>query len=95
MVDSGLDEYHNRYYKEAVKSKRLIRLLKQLGANVTDRRGKGSHKLVELNGRKTTVPMGKSGELKTGTYRGILSQLGLTETQLLGEGEVTEEDEGQ
>ena len=40
--------------------------------------GKGGHLLVELNGRKSVLPMhGGSKELGKGLWRAILKQLGL------------------
>jgi predicted RNA binding protein YcfA (HicA-like mRNA interferase family) len=41
----------------------------------------GSHSKVTLNGRRTTIGR-HAADLKTGTFRGILKQLGLTETDL-------------
>jgi mRNA interferase HicA len=41
-------------------------------------RGKGGHGTVHLGKRFSVVPTGK-GELKTGTQRAILKQLGLKE----------------
>lgn len=38
--------------------------------------GKGGHLRIELNGRKSVLPM-HSGELKKGTVEGIKKQLGL------------------
>ena len=47
-------------------------------------RGKGSHGLLLLRGRRTVVPNLKS-ELKTGLYRGLLRNLEITEAELLDE----------
>jgi len=44
-------------------------------------RGKGSHGLLILGDRRTVVRNPKD-ELKTGTYHGMLKQLGLTERDL-------------
>jgi predicted RNA binding protein YcfA (HicA-like mRNA interferase family) len=41
----------------------------------------GSHTRVRLNGRGATVPR-HPGDLKTGTFRAILKQLGLTDADL-------------
>lgn len=38
--------------------------------------GKGGHLKVELNGKRSVLPM-HSGEMKTGTVEGIKKQLGL------------------
>jgi predicted RNA binding protein YcfA (HicA-like mRNA interferase family) len=53
------------------------RKLVRLGATIEKSRGKGGHVLVTLNGRRSYLPTG-SGELKTGTLRAILRDLGLT-----------------
>lgn len=44
-------------------------------------RGKGSHGLLILGGRRTVVRNAKD-ELKTGTYHAMLKQLGLTEKDI-------------
>jgi hypothetical protein len=44
--------------------------------------GKGSHGLLLVNGRRTTVPNLKA-ELKRGLYFGLLRNLGITEKDLL------------
>ena len=44
-------------------------------------RGKGSHGLLILGDRRTVVRNPKD-ELKTGTYHGMLKQLGLTEKDI-------------
>ena len=44
-------------------------------------RGKGSHGLLILGNRRTVVRNPKD-ELKTGTYHGMLKQLGLTEKDI-------------
>jgi hypothetical protein len=41
----------------------------------------GSHTKVRFNGRRSTVPR-HAADLKTGTFRGILKQFGLTEDDL-------------
>jgi predicted RNA binding protein YcfA (HicA-like mRNA interferase family) len=43
---------------------------------VISNRGKGGHVRVELHGRTTIVPTG-SREIRTGTFRKILRDLGL------------------
>lgn len=45
-------------------------------------RGKGSHGVLKLGDRRTTLRNLKD-ELKTGTYHGMLKQLGLTEKDLI------------
>jgi mRNA interferase HicA len=44
-------------------------------------RGKGSHGIASLNGQKTVVRNLKD-ELKTGTFHGMLKQLGIDESDL-------------
>lgn len=44
-------------------------------------RGKGSHGVLVLGGRRTVVRNPKD-ELKTGTYHAMLKQLGLTQKDL-------------
>jgi predicted RNA binding protein YcfA (HicA-like mRNA interferase family) len=57
-------------------SSELLRKLRRMGARVVPGRGKGGHVMVLLDGRKTFVLTG-SGEIKTGTLRIILRDLGL------------------
>jgi predicted RNA binding protein YcfA (HicA-like mRNA interferase family) len=57
-------------------SSELLRKLRRLGARVVTGRGKGGHVMVLLNAHKTFVPTG-SRELKGGTLRAILHDLGL------------------
>ena len=44
-------------------------------------RGKGSHGIVTMNGKKTVV-RNLRDELKTGTFHGMLSQLGIRANDL-------------
>ena len=60
--------------------RRLNRLATMRGWQITITEG-GSHTKVRLNGGRSTVPR-HSADLKTGTFRGILKQLGLTEDDL-------------
>jgi predicted RNA binding protein YcfA (HicA-like mRNA interferase family) len=57
-------------------SRELLCKLRRLGARVVTGRGKGGHAMVLLDGRKTFVPTG-SGELRAGTLRTILRDLGI------------------
>jgi mRNA interferase HicA len=41
----------------------------------------GNHTKLRFNGRRSTIPR-HSVDLKPGTFRGILKQLGLTESDL-------------
>jgi mRNA interferase HicA len=59
-----------------VNSSEFLRWLKKQGAIVDTKRGKGSHVMVTLNGKQTTVPSHNT-ELKTGTVEAIKKQLGL------------------
>lgn len=45
-------------------------------------KGKGSHGVLKLGGGRTTLRNLKD-ELKTGTYHGMLKQLGLTDKDLI------------
>lgn len=47
-------------------------------------RGKGSHGLLVVNGRRTVLPNLKS-ELKKGLFFGLLRALGISERELLDE----------
>jgi mRNA interferase HicA len=60
--------------------RRLHRLATKLGWDIEIAEG-GGHTKVWCNGRRSTVPRHAS-DLKTGTFRGILKQLGVTETDL-------------
>lgn len=57
------------------------RLASRRGWSLVEREGKGSHLIVRLNGCSTTVPRHR-GDLPAGTYRAILKQLQITETEL-------------
>ncbi len=56
-----------------MKSRDLIRILRQLGA--VERPGKGSHIRFSLGACNTTVPNHKGEELKTGTLHAIEASL--------------------
>lgn len=58
-----------------------MRGLRRLGVRVVPGRGKGGHVMVLLDTRKTFVPTG-SGELRPGTLRAILRDLGITEDDI-------------
>jgi predicted RNA binding protein YcfA (HicA-like mRNA interferase family) len=66
--------------KPAELLRRLRRIARRNGWDYTESEG-GNHTKVTLNGRRTVVSR-HPAHLKTGTYRGILKQLGLTETEL-------------
>jgi mRNA interferase HicA len=53
--------------------------LKSLGCEVVPRRGKGSHRVWHnpANGRIVTLPHWGAKDLKIGTIRGAVKQLGL------------------
>jgi mRNA interferase HicA len=57
--------------------RRLNRLATRRGWDIEAIEG-GGHTKLRLNGRRTTIPR-HTADMKTGTYRGILKQLGLTE----------------
>jgi predicted RNA binding protein YcfA (HicA-like mRNA interferase family) len=48
-----------------------------MGAAIVPGRGKGGHVMIVLGGRQTFVPTGGSKELRTGTLRKVLRDLGL------------------
>jgi predicted RNA binding protein YcfA (HicA-like mRNA interferase family) len=58
----------------------LRRTARRNGWDFSESEG-GNHTKVTLNGRRTVISR-HADHLKTGTYRGILKQLGLTETEL-------------
>lgn len=67
----------------------LIRKLRKLARDegkdfrIEQRRGKGSHSTLFYGKAFTIIPNLKS-ELKTGTFKAILKQLGIEETDLTG-----------
>jgi mRNA interferase HicA len=72
-----------------VKGSELLRKLRRLGRNrsirvtVVRERGKGSHVTVYFGDRRAVVPDLKK-ELKSGTTRAILGQLGVDPGELKG-----------
>jgi predicted RNA binding protein YcfA (HicA-like mRNA interferase family) len=60
--------------------RRLNRLATKRGWDIEVAEG-GGHTKVRFNGRRTTVPR-HAADLKTGTFRTILKQRGLTEPDL-------------
>ncbi len=60
-----------------MRTKELLKALKNLGATEDRRHGKGGHIAITLNGKTTFIPTGK-GEIATGTLAAILRQLGIT-----------------
>ena len=66
--------------KSADLLRRLNRLATKRGWDIEIVEG-GGHTKVWFNGRRTTVPR-HAADLKTGTFRAIMKQLGLTETDL-------------
>ena len=69
----------------AMTSSVLLRAIRRLASRrgwpLAEREGKGSHLIVRLNGRSTTVPRHR-GDLPAGTIRAILRQLRITEADL-------------
>ena len=63
--------------------KRIQKLAKRRGLECSwhPDKGKGSHGILKMGGYRTTVRNPKD-ELKTGTYHGMIKQLGLTEKDL-------------
>lgn len=66
--------------KPADLPRRLNRLATRHGWDIETAEG-GGHTKVWFNRRRPTVPR-HAADLKTGTFRGILKQLGVTETDL-------------
>lgn len=72
---------------EKMKGSELIRKLKKLGKKrgievyVDKKRGKGSHVTLYF-GDKVTIVRNPSDELKTGTLKAMLKQLGVEENEL-------------
>jgi predicted RNA binding protein YcfA (HicA-like mRNA interferase family) len=66
--------------KSADLLRRLNRLATKRGWDIETAEG-GGHTKVWFNGRRSTVPR-HAADLKTGTFRGVLKQLGLTEADL-------------
>lgn len=70
-----------------MKGSEFIRKLKRLGRNrgvsvkLEQRRGKGSHSTL-FYGKKFTIIRNVRDELKTGTYKAMLKQLGISEKDL-------------
>lgn len=68
-----------------MKAADLLRILRRratrLGLDHRERDAKGGHVLVRHAGRTTTVPMHR-GDIPVGTYRAILRQLGLSDSDL-------------
>ena len=70
-----------------MKGNEFLRLLKSLarkrgwGYEWIPDRGKGSHGTLQVNGQLTIVRSLKD-ELKTGTFHGMLKQLGIKESDL-------------
>ena len=68
--------FHRNNRKVVVKQSEFRRYLAELGA--TFKEGK-RHTKVYLNDKQTVMPRHQSKELKEGTKKAILKQLGLTE----------------
>jgi len=66
--------------KAAELLRRLRRLANRRGWDISITEG-GNHTKVRINGRQTVVPRHAS-DLKTGTLRGILKQIGVTPEDL-------------
>ncbi|MDO9712466.1 type II toxin-antitoxin system HicA family toxin [Paracraurococcus lichenis] len=59
----------------------IRRLANRRGLVLVERPGKGSHIVVTLSGRRSTIPQHRA-DLPMGTYRAILRHLGLTDDDL-------------
>jgi predicted RNA binding protein YcfA (HicA-like mRNA interferase family) len=69
----------------AVKADDLIRAIERYasrtGIGYRSEAGKGSHRKIWLGASRSVVPVHR-GDLPTGTYRAILRQLGIAESDL-------------
>ncbi|HLH04966.1 MAG TPA: type II toxin-antitoxin system HicA family toxin [Bryobacteraceae bacterium] len=69
-----------------MKSTELLRKLKKLakkrGLELTIAAAKGSHRKVYFGEAQSVIPEHANSELKTGTLKGILKQLGIEEKDL-------------
>ena len=61
--------------------RRLRRLATKRDWPIDEKPGKGAHRKVRLNERRTVVPM-HNGDIPKGTFRQILRDLDLTEEEL-------------
>ena len=61
--------------------RKLKKLARQRGVDLTIELGKGSHRKVTFGEARTIVPM-HGADLKTGTLNGILKDLGITKEEL-------------
>lgn len=68
-----------------MKAAELLAILRRRSTKLdvphSERAGKGGHLFVRHGGKTTVIPMHR-GDIKVGTYRAILRDLGLTETDL-------------
>jgi predicted RNA binding protein YcfA (HicA-like mRNA interferase family) len=67
--------------KSADLLRRIRRLATKRGWTLIERQGKGSHLIVILDGRQSSIPRHGS-DIKKGTFYGILRDFGLTERDL-------------
>lgn len=71
-----------------MRGRELVRKIEALGnrrgvtVSLDRHRGKGSHQTLYFGSRKTVIP-DPARELKTGTYKAILKQLGLEDQDLV------------
>ncbi len=66
---------------EFIKKVKALGKRKNLDVRVDEKRGKGSH-VTLYYGDSFTIVRNPKDELKTGTYRAMLAQLGITEGDL-------------
>ena len=60
---------------------RLRRLSRERGWDFREREGRGSHVVVTINGRQSSIPMHR-GDMPPGTCRGILRALGINPSEI-------------
>ena len=70
-------------HNPSVKAKQFLRKLQELGVEIIEGRGKGSHVLVKYRSKKTTVPFHKGRDLDRNFVKEICKQLGLDPNDVL------------
>ena len=74
LANCSIDSVSRSAYTQDVTASELKRLLERAGCKITEGT---KHWIVTYQGRQTTIPRHPSKEIKTGTYYGILKQLGI------------------
>jgi len=66
-----------------MKSRQLIRKLKQLGVEFAKGRGKGGHQLAKFRGKQTTVPIHGDADVGPIFIKKLCKQLGIDPDDIL------------